>query len=465
MPFMRSSQLSYTPEMWKQYTGRGFECQPAAGPRGLFHPPPPTLVPGSRPKRPGVLNLDGPPPHTVCMPNPEAAFAAICPVGLEKVLAQEIARLGMPIRSKSRGRVLFPADPRGAARALCSLRTADRVLAAPGSFHAPDFDSLYEGMRALSWEEWIGKNDRVTIVRVRSRSSALEAQTSIQSVAHKAIYERLGRVYRLARLPESGPEREVRIYLEDDLCSPLVDLSGEPLYKRGWRAESVEAPLRETIAAGLLFLTGWTRKRPFRDPFCGGGTLAIEAALWARDEAPNLRRPFAWETMPSFSPPALKEVRGELEARIRKDAEADILGSDSDEQAVKISASNARRAGVGGLVRFERRPMEESSAEGACGGLVLSNPPYGLRIGTEKEAEETWTRSGGLRERYPGWSFGFVANREDFPSFFGARPSSSRTLQAGAERLWFHWYPADSGSGGQTPRDGKGKNLRPSRTP
>lgn len=376
------------------------------------------------------------------MPNPDAALAAICPVGLEKVLSQELSRIGIESESRSPGRIGFRADPRGIARALCSLRTADRLLAAPGSFHAPDFDSLYEGMRALPWERWIGRNDRVTIVRVRSHSSTLEAQTSVQSVAHKAIYERLGRIYRQSRMPETGPEREVRIYLEDDLCTPLVDLSGDPLYKRGWRTESVDAPLRETVAAGLLFLSGWTRKRPLRDPFCGGGTIAVEAALWARDEAPNLRRTFAWETMPSFDTAALRETRAELESRIRRDIRADIQGSDRDERAVAIARANAKRAGVEDLVRFERLEMEDSSSGGIVEGLVLANPPYGIRMGTEAEAEDTWRRAAGLRERYPGWGFGFIANREDFPSSFGARPTSSRTILAGAEKLWFHWFPA-----------------------
>lgn len=383
------------------------------------------------------------------MSSQNAAFAALCPVGLEKVLAQELSRIGVEAQSRTAGRIIFRADAQGVARALCSLRTADRVLAAPGSFHAPDFDALFEGVRALPWERWIGKNDRVTIVRVRSRSSTLGAQTSIQSVAHKAIYERLGKIYRVSRLAETGPVREVRIYLDDDLCSPFVDLSGEPLYKRGWRTESVEAPLRETVAAGLLFLTGWTRKRPLRDPFCGGGTIAIEAALWARDEAPNFRRSFAWETMPSFEPGALKEIRMELRERIRGDITADILGSDTDENALRVARANANRAGVPHMVRFEKRAMEDSSAGGAEHGLILSDPPYGLRMGTEQEAEEIWRKAGGLRQRYPGWSYGFIVNREDFPSFFGARPSSSRVVLAGAEKLWFHWYPA-GGPGGKS---------------
>ncbi len=395
------------------------------------------------------------------MPNPHDAYAAICPVGLEKVLAQELSRIGIEAESRSPGRIGFRSDPGGVARALCSLRTADRLLAAPGSFHAPDFDSLYEGMRALPWERWIGRDDRMTIVRVRSHSSALEAQTSVQAVAHKAVYERLGRIYRQSRMPETGPEREVRVYLEDDLCTPLVDLSGDPLYKRGWRTESVDAPLRETVAAGLLFLSGWTRKRPLRDPFCGGGTIAVEAALWARDEAPNLRRSFAWETMPSFDAAALREVRADLEARIRRDIRADILGSDRDEGAVAIARANARRAGVGDLVRFERLDMEDSASEGIPEGLVLANPPYGLRMGTEAEAETVWRNAAGLRDRYPGWSFGFIANREDFPAFFGTRPASSRAILAGAEKLWFHWFPAARESGTKD----KKKTLRPRALP
>lgn len=381
------------------------------------------------------------------MPKSNEAYAAICPVGLEKVLAQELSRMGIEAESRDPGRVGFRADARGVASALCSLRTADRILAAPGGFHAPDFDSLFEGMRALPWERWIGREDRVTIVRVRSRASALGAQTSVQAVAHKAVYERLGRVYKVSRMPQTGPEREVRLYLDDDLCTPLLDLSGDPLYKRGWRTESVEAPLRETVAAGLLFLSGWTRKRPLRDPFCGGGTLAVEAALWARDEAPNLRRRFAWETMPSFDPDTLRGVRADLEARIRRDIRADILGSDRDEGAVSVARANARRAGVEDLVRFERLDMEDSSSGGLPEGLVLANPPYGLRMGTEAEAQALWRTAGGLKDRYPGWSFGFIANREDFPAFFGARPASSRTILAGAEKLWFHWFPAASGSG------------------
>lgn len=380
------------------------------------------------------------------MPKPSGAYAAICPIGLEKVLAQELSRIGIEAESRHPGRIGFRTDPRGLASALCSLRTADRVLAAPGSFHAPDFDSLFEGMRSLPWEQWVGREDRVTIVRVRSRASALEAQTSVQAVAHKAVYERLGRVYKVSRLPQTGPERELRLYLEDDLCTPLLDLSGDPLYKRGWRVESVEAPLRETVAAGLLFLSGWTRKRPLRDPFCGGGTLAVEAALWARDEAPNLRRRFAWETMPSFEPEVFRDVRRDLESRIRRDIRADILGSDRDETAVAVARANARRAGVEDLVRFERLDMAESVSGGLPEGLVLSNPPYGLRMGTETEAEALWRQAGGLRDRYPGWSFGFIANREDFPAFFGARPASSRVIQAGAEKLWFHWFPSASRS-------------------
>jgi len=140
---------------------------------------------------------------------------------------------------------------------------------------------------------------------------------------------------------------------------------------------------------------------------------------------------------------ALKEVRAELTERIRKDISVDILGSDTDDRAIHIAKANAQRAGVQNLVRFELSAMEESAANGVENGLLLANPPYGLRMGTEEEAKAAWKLSGGLRERYSGWSFGFIANREDFPSFFGARPVSSRTVLAGAEKLWFHWYPAD----------------------
>jgi len=387
-------------------------------------------------------------------------IVAFCPVGLERILAEEARRLGLVPSDRSAGRVTLSADGRGLALGLMALRTADRLLLRVASFDAPDFDSLFEGVRKLPWERWAAREDKVSVGKVRSRDSRLSASTAVQSVVHKAVYARLGQAYKTSRLPETGAEREIRVDLEDDRCEILVDLSGEALSKRGWRTEAVEAPLRETVAAGLLFLSGWTRKLPLRDPYCGSGTIAIEAALYALDKAPNLNRAFAWQGMPCFEKAPFESAREELSKRVRNDVMVDIVGSDRDPAAVGIASRNAERAGVGGFVRFAKSEAADlAPKEGQKPGVIFGNPPYGLRIGSREEAEASWREAGSLRERFPGWSLGFIVNAEDFPAIFGAKPATSRKIAAGNEPLWFHWFPADSStnSAAETERRGRKK--------
>jgi putative N6-adenine-specific DNA methylase len=377
---------------------------------------------------------------------------ALCALGLEKVLANEIGKIGLEATGRSPGRVRFEADAVGLFRANLELRTAERILLEAARFRAVDFDALFEGARSPAWEKFFARDDKLVIERVRSRDSQLSAQTSVQSIVHKAIYETLGRKYRIERMPETGRERSLRVYIEDDECVLGLDLSGEALNRRGYRRAGGEAPLKETIAAGVLLLAGWRRRLPLLDPFCGAGTLLIEAALFALDRAPGLDRSFDMETMPMAREGASADIAGERErarAAVQKKVDIRLVGSDADPRAIDMARANAERAGVAPLLDLrvgkaeDARPDEES-------GILLTNPPWGERLGTEAEAEalyerlgEAWGASSLAAERpFTGWGMGFVTNRPDFGRFFGRRAPVEKQILNGAEEQWFHWFPA-----------------------
>jgi putative N6-adenine-specific DNA methylase len=365
---------------------------------------------------------------------------ALCALGLEKVLSAEIERLGLKATGRAPGRAYFDADSAGLFRANLCLRTAERVLIEAARFRAPDFDLLFEGVKDREWELFIGRQDKLVIERVRIRDSALSAQTSVQSVVHKAIYERLCSTYGFDRMPETGVERSARVYLENNEVLIGLDTSGDALHRRGYRRSTVEAPMKETLAAATLLLSGWNRRIPLMDIFCGSGTFLIEAALFGLDMAPGLGRSFAMEDMP-FADEALFEAeRAAAKARIRGDVELCLVGSDSDDGALAAARQNAKLAGVAEAIRFTRcraedvEPLEEK-------GYVISNPPWGSRVGTEEEAEELYRKIGALAPKFKGWGLGFVANRQDFGVFFGRRATAEHKMLNGSEEQWFHWFP------------------------
>ncbi len=367
-------------------------------------------------------------------------FSAVCVAGLEAVLARELEHLGLQVEERENGRVSFVSDFQGAARALVGLRTAERVMVRLGRFAAVDFDQLYSGMHDLPWEEFCAAEDRVLLAKVRIRGSKLAARTSVQSVAHKAVYTRLSERHRLARLPESGKVREIRLYLENDVCTAGLDLSGENLSRRGYRLKSGEAPLRETIAAALVLLSAWRRKHPFLDLFCGSGTIPIEAAMFALDQAPGLERSFSLESMSCCPPGLFARAREEARDRIRRDLRVRITGLDHDPSLIAVAAENARRAGVAAFITFKCEKMESARPREEDPGFIISNPPYGLRLQNKDEALLIWRALSETRGRFPGWTFGFVVNDDEFPRHFGARPDRSWKLAGGAESLIYYLY-------------------------
>ena len=307
-------------------------------------------------------------------------------LGLEGVCADELRRLGFDGVQAENGRVLCLSDNPGIARANLNLRTGERVLLRLGRFDAPDFDALYQGARGLPWEEFIPR-DGAFPVRGRCLDSALTSEQRCAAVIRAAVGDALGAKYGLEHLPESGVEYLIRFFVFKDVMEVCLDTSGEGLHKRGYRALGVIAPLRETLAAGLVMLSRYRGKDPFRDPFCGSGTIPIEAALIAKNRAPGLDRSFAaqrWSWLPS-------------------QVWADECG-DVDPAAVELSKANAVKAGVEELVRFEVADATEFSPSEPK-GRVVTNPPYGERILERKEAEKLYAAFGRAWRKVPkGWS-------------------------------------------------------------
>lgn len=381
---------------------------------------------------------------------------ALCAIGLEKILSNELERLGLATVERQPGMVTFSPgslSPDAAlARANLRLRTAERVLLELGSFPARDFDELFEGVRGLAWETCLKRDSRLVIERVRSRDSALSSQTAVQSIAQKAVYERMMRLYGIGRMAETGAEASVRIYVDRDRVRVGVDTSGDALHKRGYRLRGGPAPLKETFAAGLLYLSGWTRRLALCDPFCGSGSIAIEAALYAVDRAPGLARRFTLESMPLADPLRTGAERKAAEGAVRRDVQVRIRASDSDPAALDAARYNAERAGVAHLIEFARADARDA-APFAEKGTLLANPPYGQRMGTIEEAHALYASLSGLRQRFSdaGWGMGFITNAQDFGVHFGAKPATLKKMVNGAEEQYFHWYPGAAPLPGAAP--------------
>jgi putative N6-adenine-specific DNA methylase len=389
---------------------------------------------------------------------------ALCAVGAEKVVSNELRKLGFSIVDSGFGRVRFKADIAGLYRALMALRAADRVLLETGLFPADNFDALFEGVKAIPWENLVPPGMGLRVAKVRSNRSQLAAATSIQAVTHKAAAERLCKQRHIERLPEQGPVAELRVYVEKDMVSLLLDLSGEPLFKRGYRSEGGIAPLRETTAAAILLLANWRRKFPLYDPFCGSGTILIEASLFAWDMAPGLGRRFALEDLLIADRDAAGAVRAELRAKVNFDRTIRIAGSDEDTRSVSIARSNVERAyelalgkapvrGVrpGTSVRLPCLPdirvlsMKDARAAAEPGdpgepGFIVTNPPYGRRLGDPSDAERIYGEMAVLGSNFPGWKLACITDHPGFESFYGRKADSCREISNGAIPSYFYQF-------------------------
>ncbi|MDR1363060.1 MAG: class I SAM-dependent RNA methyltransferase [Spirochaetaceae bacterium] len=384
---------------------------------------------------------------------------ALCSGGLEKLVSNEIRKLAEHSKNDFRitgsefGKVRFETNLSGIYYALLSLRAADRLLLETASFPASDFDELFEGTRAVAWEDYVPKGVNLVVDKVRSNHSQLSAETTIQAMAHKAAAERLCKRYSQTRLPEDGETAKLRVYIEKNQAQILLDLCGKPLFKRGYRVEGGTAPLRESTAAALLLLSLWRRKYPLYDPFCGSGTIALEAALYAWDVAPGLGRRFAISALGFADEKIENEARKSLIERIDLSRTVQIYGSDSDSAVVETAKANLGRVlkMISGINSGAARPvctpklwwrkMEDAKAP-ADEGFIITNPPYGIRLLDKESAEDTYRKMAVLRDNFPSWKINILSSHSGFESFFGSNASRCKKITAGASETYFYEYDA-----------------------
>lgn len=380
-------------------------------------------------------------------------LVALCAVGAEKILGNEIKHLGYKLISNAPGRVTFSGDDDALFRTNLCLRTADRVYLQLAEYDASDFDSLYDGAYSIPWQDFLKKDSRVVVDKVRSYKSKLNSEHSIQGMVHKAIYSKLGDVWHMSTMPETGEESDIRVYIDENKAIILLDLSGLPLHKRGYRVDGGVAPLRETTAAVLLQEMMWRRKTPLHDPFCGSGTIPIEATLYAFNVAPGFGRRFALENLPFYNEKRAKEIRDQEASLIRTDVEVRITGSDIDDKAVARAKQNAEYAcvmagralkSIGISAHIQRPDFVQSDFADLSApyeqGLLLCNPPYGERIGDSEQAIELYKKMSSLWTDFPDWDLGVITSHEQFQESFGHKTSKIKKLKAGNLDTAFYVY-------------------------
>lgn len=353
---------------------------------------------------------------------------ATAPMGLEAVVARELKDLGYNEIVVENGRVNFKGDLIDICRCNLWLRTSDRILIKMGEFKAVTFDELFEGTKALPWQDWIPVHGEFP-VEGRSHKSQLSSVPACQGIVKKAIVEKLKESYRTEWFQENGPRYVIEIILLNDMALLTLDTTGPALHKRGYRKVATEAPLKETMAAALILLSRWNQNpsRPFYDPCCGSGTLPIEAALIAWNIAPGLRRSFNAESWPEIPEKLWQQARDEAIDAAKDDIELNIAGSDIDPAAIEIAQASAKSAGLAKEIKFEVMPASRIRPEGDY-GCMITNPPYGERIGEEKEIRRLISQLGRVTAELPTWSFFAITPTKQFEHDFGRKADKRRKL-------------------------------------
>ena len=366
-------------------------------------------------------------------------YCVPCLFGLEGLVADELRRMDLSEVRAEDGRVFFSGSLADCAEANLSLRCGERVLLQLGSFPAPSFDALFEGVRALPWSDLLPK-DAAFPVTGYCLNSALFSVPDCQRIIKKAVVECLKSRWGLERFPESGAEYKIRFSIRKDQADLFLDTSGSPLHKRGYRPAHTEAALRETLAAAMVKLARYRGKGDFCDPFCGSGTIAIEAALAALNRAPGLYRSFAAEDWAFFDPALWRQARsGALMAEYAGDYH--ITASDIDPRAVQIAQENAVRAGVEHLIDFRVADAAAFSRKTER-GVIVTNPPYGERLLDVRQAEEIYRRFGTALSQpgNEGWSLYLLSSDADFENCFGKRADKKRKLYNGMIKCDLYMY-------------------------
>lgn len=380
-------------------------------------------------------------------------LVALCAVGAERILGNEIKFLGCKLNGNAPGRVFFTGDDDSLFKANLCLRTADRVYLEVARYTAEDFDQLFDGVYQVAWQDFFKKDTKVTVDKVRTYKSTLNSEHAVQSIVQKAIYQKLGDVWHMSSFPETGSESDIRVFITENEAQICLDLSGLPLHKRGYRTEGGIAPLRETTAATMLQIMLWRRKTPLHDPFCGSGTLPIEACLYAHNVAPGFGRRFALEDLPIFNAKRAEEIKRAEAEKIRTDVECRITGTDIDPSAIQRARTNAEHACVmagralqmiGSDARIERPVFEVADFKNLTAkyenGLVICNPPYGERLGEEEQAEQLYREMSVLFTNFPKWELGVITANKKFQECIAHYASTLKDLKAGNLDTTFYIY-------------------------
>lgn len=357
--------------------------------------------------------------------------------GIESVLAGELRDLGYQDLKIENGKVEFTGDVRDIVRCNIWLRCADRLLLKMAEFDAVDFEELYQGALKVLWEDYIPENG-VMHVTGKSVKSKLFSVSDCQSIVKKAVVEAMKRKYPKSWFREDGPVFRIEVALLKDKVTLTIDTSGDGLHKRGYGVERGEAPIRETLAAALILLSRWTPDRPFADPLCGSGTIAIEAALIGRNIAPGLNRSFASEAWPWIPSKIWKGVRAESVQAV-KDNQLFISASDMDKRIFEIARENAVKAGVEDAVIFQKKPVEEFSSNRKY-GCIICNPPYGERLGDRSQAEKLYRIMAEVFSKLDTWSCFILTSHEGFQKYFGRQADKNRKLYNGKIKCYLYEY-------------------------
>ena len=366
---------------------------------------------------------------------------APCQFGLESVLKREIVDLGYDVIKVEDGRITFAGDEQAICYANIHLRTAERILLKMGSFHAETFEELFQGIKAIPWEEVIPQNGKFWVAKAASVKSKLFSPSDIQSIVKKAMVERLKTVYHTEWFQEDGEPFPLRVFLMKDEVTVTLDTTGDSLHKRGYRKLTAKAPIAENLAAALLMLTPWKGDRILVDPFCGSGTFPVEAAMMAAHIAPGMNRTFTAQQWTHIIPQKeWNEVLEEAREMIDLSVQTDIQGYDISEDMVAIARENAKLAGVDHLIHFQKRDVAQLSHAKKY-GFIVTNPPYGERIEEKKNLPMLYQTIGERFKQLDSWSMYLITAYEQAEESMGLKAKKNRKIYNGMMKTYFYQFP------------------------
>ncbi len=365
---------------------------------------------------------------------------APCHFGMEAVLKREIIDIGYEISRVEDGRVYFMGDDEAIARCNLWLRTTERVMIKIAQFRATTYEELFQGTRAIRWQDYIPQNGKFWVTKATSISSKLFSPSDIQSVMKKAMVEKLKTVYRTDWFPEDGASYPLRVTINKDIVTIGLDTTGDSLHKRGYRTNTVKAPITETLAAALIMLTPWNGERILVDPFCGSGTFAIEAAMIAANMAPGLNREFLSQTWENIvSKKCWYDAIDEANELVDLDVDTDIQGYDIDAFAVKAARANAENAGVENLIHFQERSVDKLSHPKKY-GFIITNPPYGERLEEKENLPAIYQSLGKRFKALDDWSMYLITAWEDAEKAIGRKADKNRKIYNGMMKTYFYQF-------------------------